>query len=316
MKTKNFTKHSYNALDFPNFLETQRVSYRWFWEKGLRELLDEISPITDYGEKDFELWFQDYKLDEPKYAEFTARERNTSYEAALRVKTTLLNKSTGEAKEQEVYLGDFPLMTKRGTYVVNGVERIVISQLVRSPGAFFTSAWHVGKQRIQCVRCHATSLHKFVPPSDVCKECHKHETLEGTGMDQHCTSCHAFKAINRDTLRPAREDCLECHQEMQVGVEIFPENIEGGEAAPMAWKCGKCHKPHTKLKLDMADCKACHEEKIGDSELHAVEDHAECTNCHKPHLWRPDVPKTCTEDCHSDKDESHTEGNDCTDCHE
>ena len=146
MKIKNFTKHHYRALDFPNFLEIQSRSYAWFWEKGLRELFDEISPIKDYGEKDFELHFLDYHLDDPKYDEFTARERNSSYEAALRMRMSLLNKRTGEKKEQEVYLGDFPLMTKRGTFIVNGVERIVISQLIRSPGAFFTSSWYRGKE--------------------------------------------------------------------------------------------------------------------------------------------------------------------------
>ena len=146
MKVKNFTKHNYRVLEFPNFLEIQSKSYEWFWKKGLRELFDEISPVRDYGEKDFELHFLDYRLDEPKYTEFIARERNTSYEAALRVRMSLLNKRTGEKKEQEVYLGDFPLMTKRGTFIVNGVERIVISQLIRSPGAFFTSSWHGGKE--------------------------------------------------------------------------------------------------------------------------------------------------------------------------
>lgn len=146
MKTKNFSKHSYRQVDFPNFLAIQRESYQWFWDKGLRELLDEVSPIKDYTEKDFELRFLDYKLDEPKYVEVVARDRNTSYEAALRVKLSLLNKRTGEVKEQEVYLGDFPLMTNRGTFIVNGVERIVISQLIRSPGAFFTSTWYAGRQ--------------------------------------------------------------------------------------------------------------------------------------------------------------------------
>ncbi len=146
MRTKNFTKHSYRTLDFPNFLAIQRESYQWFWEKGLRELFDEISPTKDYNEKEFELRFLDYKLDEPKYTEITARDRNASYEAALRVKIALLNKRTGEIKEQEVYLGDFPMMTVRGTFIVNGVERIVISQLIRSPGAFFTSIWYGGKQ--------------------------------------------------------------------------------------------------------------------------------------------------------------------------
>ncbi|OGZ58493.1 MAG: DNA-directed RNA polymerase subunit beta [Candidatus Spechtbacteria bacterium RIFCSPHIGHO2_02_FULL_43_15b] len=146
MKTKNFGKHTYKEYDFPNFLEIQRRSYQWFWDKGLRELLDEISPVKDFSEKDFEISFLEYKLDEPKYTEFGARERNTSYESALRVRTSLKNKHTGEVKEQEVYLGDFPIMTKRGTFIVNGVERIVISQLIRSAGAFFTSTWYGGKQ--------------------------------------------------------------------------------------------------------------------------------------------------------------------------
>jgi len=146
MKTKNFSKHGYRDRPFPNFLEIQRNSYGWFWEKGLRELFDEISPVKDYGEKEFDLKFLDYKLDEPKYTEATSRDRDASYEAALRVRVALVNKRTGETKEQEVYLGDFPLMTKRGTFVVSGVERIVIAQLIRSPGAFFTSSWHGGKQ--------------------------------------------------------------------------------------------------------------------------------------------------------------------------
>ncbi|MDF1562725.1 MAG: cytochrome c3 family protein [Deltaproteobacteria bacterium] len=177
-------------------------------------------------------------------------------------------------------------------------------------------AWHVTKQRIQCIRCHSTSVHQFVPPSQVCVECHKHENLEKTSMDEHCTSCHAFKAINRESLKPARSDCLGCHEEMQVSAEVFPKHVEEAKDAPMAWDCGKCHKPHTKPKLESADCKGCHQEKLKDSDLHAVADHDVCTNCHLPHSWYPDVPKTCQAECHSDKTEEHTEGNVCTDCHE
>ena len=146
MKINNFTKHRYKAIEPQNFLDIQRHSYEWFWKNGLRELFDETSPISDYGGKDFELYFKDYRLDEPKYTEFLARDRNATYEAALRVNAELINKKTGESKEQEVYLGDFPVMTDRGTFIVNGVERIVISQLIRSPGAFFTSWRHIGKQ--------------------------------------------------------------------------------------------------------------------------------------------------------------------------
>ncbi len=101
-------------------------------------MFDEISPIKDIIGRDLELYFLDYYLDEPKFDEVTARAKNITYEAALRVKTRLVNKRTGEIKEQEVYLGDFPIMTGRGTFVINGIERVVVSQLIRSAGVFFT----------------------------------------------------------------------------------------------------------------------------------------------------------------------------------
>ncbi len=126
-------------LDPPDLIKVQKDSYKWFLEEGLKELFDEINPIRDYIGRDLELYFLDYYLDEPKFDEVVARDRNSVYEAALRVKTRLVNKRTGEIKEQEVYLADFPLMTDRGTFVINGIERVVVSQLVRSPGVFFRS---------------------------------------------------------------------------------------------------------------------------------------------------------------------------------
>lgn len=146
LPTKSFSRHSYKEREIPNLLEVQRASYDWFWKSGLRALLDEISPITDYTGKELELSFGDYHLEEPKYTEATARKQNASYEAALRVVVRLQIKKTGEIKEQEIYLGDFPLMTDRGTFIVNGVERVMISQLIRSPGAFFTASMSRGMQ--------------------------------------------------------------------------------------------------------------------------------------------------------------------------
>ncbi len=128
-----------DAIPLPDLTEIQKSSYRWFFSDGLRELFDEISPIRDFIGRDLELYFLDFYLDEPKFDEVTARTKNTSFEAALRVKTRLVNKKTGEIKEQQVYLGDFPIMTPRGTFVVNGIERVVVSQLIRSAGVFFTS---------------------------------------------------------------------------------------------------------------------------------------------------------------------------------
>jgi DNA-directed RNA polymerase subunit beta len=137
---------SFSMVSLPNLIETQLNSYDWFLEKGLRDLLTEINPITDFTGKDLELSFTDYYLDEPKYDEVTAKNKNISYEAPLRCKVKLIIKKTGEIKEQEIYLGDFPIMTDRGTFVINGVERVVVSQLIRSPGVFFTMEYQKGKR--------------------------------------------------------------------------------------------------------------------------------------------------------------------------
>ncbi|HEX7586300.1 MAG TPA: DNA-directed RNA polymerase subunit beta [Patescibacteria group bacterium] len=135
-----------SMVSLPNLIETQLNSYAFFLEKGLSELLNEINPITDFTGKDLELFFEDYYLDEPKYDEVTARNKNISFEAPLRCKVKLIIKKTGEIKEQEIYLGDFPIMTERGTFIINGVERVVVSQLIRSPGVFFTMNYQKGKK--------------------------------------------------------------------------------------------------------------------------------------------------------------------------
>ncbi|MBX4191225.1 MAG: DNA-directed RNA polymerase subunit beta [Candidatus Doudnabacteria bacterium] len=126
------------VMSMPNLIEAQLRSYKWFWEKGLKELFAEINSIKDFTGKNLELFFGEYFLDKPKYDEKTAKERNTTYEAPLYVSVKLVNKVTNKTKTQDVYLGDFPLMTPRGTFVINGVERVVVSQLVKSPGVFFT----------------------------------------------------------------------------------------------------------------------------------------------------------------------------------
>jgi len=132
-----------SMVSLPNLIETQLNSYSWFLEKGLREILNEVNPIRDFTEKDMELSFEDYYLDDPKYDEVTAKNKNISYEAPLRCKVKLIIKQTGEIKEQEIYLGDFPLMTDRGTFIINGVERVVVSQIIRSPGVFLP--WNIKK---------------------------------------------------------------------------------------------------------------------------------------------------------------------------
>ncbi len=143
---KFFTKN-HAAAPLPALIENQITSYNWFIKEGLRELFDEITPIVGYTGKDYELHFLDYYLDEPKFEETVAKERNTTYEAPLRVQVRLINKKTGEIKDQEIFLGDFPLMTERGTFIVNGVERVIVSQLIRSAGVFFT-AEHVRGEKM------------------------------------------------------------------------------------------------------------------------------------------------------------------------
>ncbi|MBZ1345047.1 MAG: DNA-directed RNA polymerase subunit beta [Candidatus Nealsonbacteria bacterium] len=145
MKIKNFSK---SKISFPlsHLLILQKECWQKFWQEDLKELFSEISPIRDYSGKELELWFLDYKLDEPKYkTDLEAKQNSDSYEVNLRVKTRLINLKTKEIKEQEVFFTDFPLMTERGTFIVNGVERVVFSQLIRSPGVFFTAENVLGK---------------------------------------------------------------------------------------------------------------------------------------------------------------------------
>ncbi|OHA63788.1 MAG: DNA-directed RNA polymerase subunit beta [Candidatus Wildermuthbacteria bacterium RIFCSPHIGHO2_01_FULL_47_27] len=145
MQIKTFSK-SQVALPLPYLLHVQRAAWNTFWERDVKELFAEISPIRDYTGKELELWFLDYKLDEPKYKDYLeAKINDDSFEATLRARTRLVNLKTKEIKEQEVFLVDFPLMTEQGFFVVNGVERVIISQLIRSPGSFFTAAQSGGK---------------------------------------------------------------------------------------------------------------------------------------------------------------------------
>jgi DNA-directed RNA polymerase subunit beta len=136
---KDFSKAKI-TLPLPDLLSLQKESWKSFWERDLKELFEEISPIRDYAKKEWELWFLDYHLGQPNYpSDFEAKRNNDTFEAPLRVKVRLVNLKTKEVKEQEVFLANFPLMTERATFIINGVERVVISQLIRSPGVFFTA---------------------------------------------------------------------------------------------------------------------------------------------------------------------------------
>lgn len=124
------------VLEMPNLIEVQKKSYEWFWKEGLHETFRDISPIQDFT-GNLVLEFVDYTRGEPKYSIDECKERDMTYSAPLRVKVRLINRETAEVKEQEVFMGEFPLMTEKGTFVINGAERVVVSQMVRSPGVYY-----------------------------------------------------------------------------------------------------------------------------------------------------------------------------------
>src|SRR6266567_3662439 len=127
------------VLPIPNLIELQLNSFNWFIENGLRELFDEISPIQDFTGRVMELRFREYEFEAPKYSERECRTRDLTFSKPLYVWVELLIKETGEIQSQRVYMGDFPFMTDEGTFIINGAERVVVSQLVRSPGVYYTS---------------------------------------------------------------------------------------------------------------------------------------------------------------------------------
>ena len=134
-----------NALPLPNLIAHQKDSWQQFVEDGLSEIFSEINPIDDYTGQKLALRFGSYRFDEPKTTDQFAKENNLTFEAPLHTMVELTNKVTGEVKEQEIYLGDYPWMTDRATFIINGTERVVVSQLIRSAGVFFTAEKGVGK---------------------------------------------------------------------------------------------------------------------------------------------------------------------------
>ena len=134
---KSFARHQ-TPLEMPNLLEIQKNSYQWFLDKGLREVFRDMAAVSDYA-GNLELSFIDYRMDEePKYNVEECKARDATYAAPIKMRVRLRNKETEEIKEQEIFMGDFPLMTKAGTFVINGAERVIVSQIVRSPGMYYT----------------------------------------------------------------------------------------------------------------------------------------------------------------------------------
>ena len=135
---RRYFTESKDAFQLPALIEIQLNSYQWFLNEGLKELLQEVSPMADFSGKKMELHFLSHSLDKPKHDPLTVKRKNLTYEASLKAHVQLINKESGEIKEQDVFLGSIPLMTDKGTFIINGIERIVVNQIVRSPGVFYS----------------------------------------------------------------------------------------------------------------------------------------------------------------------------------
>ena len=149
------------VLPVPNLIELQLESFQWFIGKGLRELFDEISPIRDFTAKVMELQFLDYEFGDPKYSEAECRTKDLTFSRPLYVNVELLIKETGEIQRQRVYMGDYPWMTDLGTFVINGAERVVVSQLVRSPGVYYSELEDPASGRIDRKSTRLNSSHRL-----------------------------------------------------------------------------------------------------------------------------------------------------------
>lgn len=139
MQGRSFSRYQTKSIPLPNLIQVQIDSYEWFLKKGFQELLEDFSPIEDYSSEHLKFHFLNFKLEEPDITEETCRQKNLTYEAPLRLKTRLVNVETKEIKEQDVYFGHLPLISSRGTFIINGIERVMVSQLLRSPGVYFTA---------------------------------------------------------------------------------------------------------------------------------------------------------------------------------
>ncbi len=145
MKQKHFSKFTAPLLEMPNMTEAQLTSFKWVVEKGIKELFKEFTPISDYSGKKFELQFLETSLTLPTYNEHHAKENKLNLEGQLKARVKLINKALGTEKEQEIFITDFPMQTDHGTFVINGVERVIVPQLIRSFGVLFSAQEYRGK---------------------------------------------------------------------------------------------------------------------------------------------------------------------------
>ncbi len=239
MDIKSFSK-SKVSFHLPYLLSLQQENWRWFWKEGLKELFFEVSPIRDYTEKEFELWFLDYNLGKSKYkSPEEASQNDDSYEAPLKAKIKLVDLKTNRIKEQEVFLCDFPLMTERGTFIVNGVERAGISQIIRSPGAFFAFKNIRGKKcfgakiipsRGSWLEFETESSGVIVIKVDRRRKVAATTLLRAFGIDKDEAIKELFKDVDTGTVKYIKETLMSdlAHNQAEALVEIY-RRIRPGE---------------------------------------------------------------------------------------
>ncbi|MCK5026929.1 MAG: DNA-directed RNA polymerase subunit beta, partial [Candidatus Pacebacteria bacterium] len=242
---KYFSRYKKPLVETPNLVENQILSYKWLVENGIKEIFEEFSPIQDYSGKKFELKFVSFELSEPKFDEHYSKSNRASYEAPLRVTVELENKTLGSKKEQELFMADFPLMTDHGTFIINGVERVVVPQLSRSPGVFFTTKETKGKQYFGA---------KIVPERGVWVEIESEadgaiyvridrkrkfpvtSLLRAFGMTKDSEILKAFKgtvalesikvSLEKDTAHTPEESYVEIHKRLRDGDLATPGNAK------------------------------------------------------------------------------------------
>jgi DNA-directed RNA polymerase subunit beta len=242
---KHFSRYKKPLIETPNLVENQILSYKWLVEEGISELFHEFSPVQDYSGKKFELRFKSFELSEPKYDEHYAKANRMTYEAPLRVTVELQNMGFDSVKEQEIFMTDFPLMTDHGTFIINGVERVVVPQLARSFGIFFTTKEIKGKRHFGA---------KIIPARGVWVEIETEadgamfvridrkrkfpvtSLLRAFGMEKDADILKAFKdspalenikvSLEKDTAKTPSESYVEIHKRLRDGDLATPENAK------------------------------------------------------------------------------------------
>ncbi len=247
VKLGNNTRMSFSkineVLDMPNLIEVQKNSYKWFLEEGLKEVFRDVASVTDYSGK-LVLEFVDYRLDDaPKYTVNQCKERDVTYAAPLRVRARLLNKETGEIKESEVFMGDFPIMTESGTFIINGAERVIVSQLVRSPGVYYGMNYDsIGKKLFNCtiipnrgawIEYETDSLDVFYVRIDKNRKIPVTVFARALGLGTDAQLLDFFgdderihATIDKDITKNTEEALLEVYRKLRPGEPLTVENSQ------------------------------------------------------------------------------------------